>query len=125
MKSDGLPRKNRAVLFRVVTDREDVIEVFTLKRLNILRSVPRDIDSDLFHNHDRLWPHKTCSSSGAFHLKAITGIATEQPFRHLAASRVSRTKNEHALLHASPVCFIGSNQDRSSRPASWLGRRRS
>lgn len=82
-------RENRAAGVRIIADSDNEIEGLGKKFVQAFRTMAGNIDADLGHNRDGLWPHKTRDRSRAFRVKLVTGDALQQPLGHLAAGRVS------------------------------------
>jgi hypothetical protein len=52
--------------------------------IDTLGSVTGDVDTQLFHNGDRLGSNSAGSGTCALDLKTVTCIVTQQPLGHLA-----------------------------------------
>ena len=52
METVSVSRVKRTALFRVVTDRQHIIEDLVSKFIDVLRAVALDVDASLFHDRD-------------------------------------------------------------------------
>ena len=93
MQPVRMPWINRAALFCVVTDREDVIESLTGELVHALRVVASNINTELAHHNDSFGPDVARLCSCAKDFKVIPGIMAQETFGHLASSRIASTQN--------------------------------
>jgi hypothetical protein len=85
VKCDGCSGKDGAVIFSVIANREDVIELPALELVNALGAVVGNVDAQLAHDRYRLRANMAWVSPGAEDFEAIARVAAQEPFRHLAA----------------------------------------
>ena len=62
----------RAAFARILTKREDVIEMLSGELVEVLRTVTADINPDLVHDLNGLWANNTRPAAGAFHFEVVT-----------------------------------------------------
>src|SRR5689334_24716446 len=79
-------REYRAVVARVVTDRDDVIERLPGEGIYRLRALSRDVDAEFPHGLDRFRTNLRRVCACAFHAVETVALVTEQALRHLTAS---------------------------------------
>src|SRR5688572_13069863 len=91
-------REDRAVLVRVVADRDDVVELLPDEFFHRFRPVSGDIDTYLPHRLDRLRPHEARDRARAVHFKSLPAVVPQQPLRNLATSGIARTQYQHPDL---------------------------
>jgi len=84
MKCEGCSGKQRAVVFRVIANREDVIEVLVLELANVLGAVAGDIDAQLAHNGDCLRAKMAWFGSCAGYFEPIAGEVAQEALGYLA-----------------------------------------
>src|SRR5262245_12902265 len=108
MNAYGLSRKYRAGFFRIVADGDAVIEFLPGEFVHRLRPVAGNIDSDLTHCSNRLWPHGARLHAGAIDFEGLAAVASQNAFRHLTPGGVSCAENQDTLFsrvgaHAGPL----------------------
>ncbi len=104
-------REHRAGFFRVIADRQDVVEVLSGEFVDVLGTMAGDIDAKFVHDLNRFGSYSHCGvDASAEDFEAIAGVVAEQSFGHLAAGGVAGAKDEDALfVHALPaVCSAGT-----------------
>ncbi len=84
MKRDG-SGKEWAVVFGVIANCEDVIELFALKLVHVLGTVGGNVDAQLAHDGDCFGANMAWVGSGAEDFELIARVVTEQTFGHLAS----------------------------------------
>jgi hypothetical protein len=84
MDGNRFTRKNRAALFGVVADGQDVVQVLAGEFIDALGTVTGNVDAQFLHGGNGFGPDVAWLGSGAEHLEAIPGIVTQQAFGHLA-----------------------------------------
>jgi hypothetical protein len=77
MNHDSFARKNRAALFRVIANGQNVIEGLADELVNALRTVARDVDSQLSHDGDCFRSNMARFGPGAEDFEAIAGIMAQ------------------------------------------------
>src|ERR1700676_396524 len=97
MDGDSPAGKNRAALFGVVADGQDVIELLAVEFIHALGTVAGNVDTQFPHGRNGLRPNLARFSSGAEHLKAVSGVVTQEAFGHLAPGRISSAENEDSF----------------------------
>src|SRR6185437_15170707 len=85
MKPLGHAEEYRTALFRVATDGDYVVELFAIKFLHMLRTVPTDINPKLAHCGNRFRANSAWSRAGTFDVKPVTSIVAQKSFSHLTA----------------------------------------
>src|SRR4029453_3508865 len=107
--------KNRAVLFRTIAHRDDVIEPLILELAHILRPLLADIDSNFLHGRDCLRMKTFRSCARAEDLISITRKVSQKSFRHLASSRVACTYKKDLVFFCYMCSLSGEKQPRIGR----------
>src|SRR5262245_14128648 len=64
------------------------------------------IDSDLPHHLNRLRSNAARFHSGAFDLKSVSAIMSQDAFGHLTAGGIPGAKNQYSSLHWKPSLFV-------------------
>jgi heme-degrading monooxygenase HmoA len=107
----GVAWKHRTFVARIVTDRDDAVEIMAREFINRFRPVAGNVDSDLSHNSYGFRSNGAWRCACARHLITGPAFATEQTFSHLAASRVPRAQNKYSL-HSTLAwsCWIARPQ---------------
>src|SRR5262249_37913725 len=89
----SLSGKHQAGLFRVVADRDHGVEFPPDELIHRFRPVAGNINADLPHYLNRLWPDAARSHPGAVNFKGVSAVVTENSLGHLAARGVSGAEN--------------------------------
>ena len=84
MKRDG-SGKERAVIFSVIANCDDVIEWLALKLVDVLGTVGGNVDAQLAHHGDCLRANMAWVGSGTGDFEVIARCVAEQAFGHLAS----------------------------------------
>jgi hypothetical protein len=93
-------REDRASFAGVIADREDDIELLVREFIDMLGTVPRNVDAEFAHHSDGFGPHTAGSDASAENVEVVASIVAQKAFGHLAPSRVGGAKDQHAsLLH--------------------------
>jgi len=77
VKCDGCSREIGAVLPCVVANGEDVVELPALKLVDVLGTVPGDVNAELTHYSNRLRANLAGVRAGAEDFEAIAGILAQ------------------------------------------------
>ena len=89
-------REDRARLIRMVTNRDDVVEVLVDKTIIDFGSLIGDVDLEFAHHFDRLRPHMCRRSASAEDSEISAADPAQQPFDHLRTSGVVRAEKQDA-----------------------------
>src|ERR1041385_2066364 len=95
----GSARESGARLARVVTDRDQVIDLLSRKRIDRLGRVLRDVHSRFLHRLHGKWVDVTGRLGAcAQGFELLPGQRTQESFGHVAATGVAGTKKQDACL---------------------------
>src|SRR5580765_8453989 len=94
----GVSGKDWTGFLGVVADGQDVIKSLTVELIHALGAMPGNVDAQLPHGGNGFGPDAARFRSGTEYLKAVSCVAPQQTFGHLAPRRVSGAENEDPLL---------------------------
>src|SRR5687767_882382 len=77
VNSLGGTRKDRAMLTRVIADGNHVVKLRFKKFIKRLGAMMRDVDAQLFHYRNRVWPDVTRHQTATKNLKSIAAEVTK------------------------------------------------
>jgi hypothetical protein len=97
VKALGRGGENRATLLGVVTDGDDVIKLLAGKFLDGLGPVTGNVNPGLPHDLDGFRTHMARVGPRTKDFIFRPAVVPQQAFRHLAASRIARTKDQDAF----------------------------
>jgi len=77
------------MLCGMITNSDHVIHFLAGKLINRFRTMIRDVNANLLHYLDRVWPDVTWVQAGAENLEAITSFVSQESLSHLAARHIA------------------------------------
>jgi hypothetical protein len=86
MEGHTLAWKNRAALFGVVANREDIIEMQADEFVHVFGPLVRNVNAEFLHHRYGFRAHRSRVRAGAENLISISKFVAKHTLSHLAAS---------------------------------------
>ena len=86
------------MLCGVITNSDHVVHFLAGKLIYRFRTVTRDVNANLPHYGDCVWPNVAGVQTGAEDFEAIAGLVSQKSFSHLAARDVACANYEYFLF---------------------------
>jgi hypothetical protein len=93
----GRTRKDWALLFRAITNRDHVNELFIVINGHILRLLVRNVDTHVLHCIDAPWVKALGMSASATDIELVASHLSKQPLRHLTSRRIAGAQKKDGL----------------------------